>query len=227
MEASLTAVTRNGRGKNEARRLRQAGQVPGVVYGGESSEGLPITVDPKELLQILHSESGINTLIGLTVDGGKPGKVLVKEFQLDPLSDMLLHVDFYRLTLDKAITVTVPVNLVGEPAGVKLQSGLLDFVQREVQVECMPTEIPEHLDVDVSELMIGDGVRLRDLLGDVKWTPVSELNTLLVHVIAPKVEEEEEPEEEAEAAATDAPAEGTEPEVIKKGKVEDDESKEK
>ena len=91
----------------------------------------------------------------------------------------------------------------------------------------MPTEIPEHLDVDVSELMIGDGVRLRDLLGDVKWTPVSELNTLLVHVIAPKVEEEEEPEEEAEAAATDAPAEGTEPEVIKKGKVEDDESKEK
>jgi large subunit ribosomal protein L25 len=224
MEASLTVVTRNGRGKNEARRLRQAGQVPGVVYGGESSEGLPITVDPKELLQILHSESGLNTLIGLKVDGGKSVKVLVKEFQLDPLRDTLLHVDFYRLTLDKAITVTVPINLIGEPAGVKLQSGLLDFVQREVQVECMPTEIPEHLDIDVSQLMIGDGVRLRDLLKDVKWTPVSEVDALLVHVIAPKVEEEPEPEE---AAGTDASAEGAEPEVIKKGKVEDDESNEK
>ena len=226
MDASLAAVTRTGRGKNEARRLRQEGQVPAVVYGGESREGLPVAVDPKELLRILHSESGVNTLIGLTVDGGKASKVLVKEFQLDPIRDVLLHVDFYRLTLDKAITVTVPVTVSGEPAGVKQQGGLLDFVQRDVQVECMPTEIPEHLDVDVSELMIGDGIRLRDLIADVKWTPVSDPDTLLVHVIAPKVEEEE-AEAEAEAAATEPAVEGAEPEVIKKGKAEDEESKQK
>ena len=222
MEATLPAVTRSGRGKNEARRLRRSGQVPGVVYGGETREGTPIAVDPKELLRILHSESGANTLIGLSVDGGAKSQVLVKEFQLDPISNELLHVDFYRLALDKAITVTVPITLNGEPAGVKQQGGLLDFVHRDVQVECMPTEIPEHIEVDVSELMIGQGVRLRDLLEGVAWTPVSDPDTLLAHVIAPKVEEEEPTEEEAEAAA-ETPEEGAEPEVIKKGKAEEGE----
>jgi len=217
MDASLVGVTRQGRGKNEARRLRRSGQVPGVLYGGESKEGQPISVDPKKLLTILHSESGVNTLIGLTVDGGKASQVLVKEFQLDPVDSELLHVDFYRLALDKAITVTVPVTLFGEPAGVRQQGGLLDFVQRDVQVECMPTEIPEHLEVDVSELMIGQGVRLRDLLSDVTWTPVTDPDRLLVHVIAPKVEEEPEEEAAAELAAT--PEGDGEPEVIKKGKA--------
>ena len=232
MEASLAAVTRTGRGKNEARRLRRAGQVPAVVYGGESREGLPLAVDPKALLRILHSESGVNSLIELTVDGGKASKVLVKEFQLDPIHSGLLHVDFYRPALDRMITVTVPVTLSGEPVGVKQQGGLLDFVQRNLQVECMPTEIPEHIEVDVSALMIGDGVRLRDLLTDVEWTPVSEPDTLLVHVIAPKVEEEEAaaeemPEAVAAEGAAEASQEGAEPEVIKKGKTEDKEPKKK
>lgn len=222
MDATLPAITRSERGKNEARRLRRTGQVPGVVYGGESREGTPIAVDPKELLRILHSESGVNTLIGLSVDGGAASQVLVKEFQLDPISNELLHVDFYRLALDKAITVTVPITLTGEPAGVKQQGGLLDFVHRDVQVECMPTEIPENIEVDVSELLIGQGVRLRDVLEGVSWTPVSEPDTLLVHVIAPKVEEEEPTEEEA-AAAAETPEGGGEPEVIKKGKAEEGE----
>jgi large subunit ribosomal protein L25 len=217
MDATLVGVTRQGRGKNEARRLRRSGQVPGVLYGGESKEGQPISVDPKDLLTILHSESGINTLIGLTVDGGKASQVLVKEFQLDPVDSELLHVDFYRFALDKAITVTVPVTLVGEPVGVRQQDGLLDFVQRDIQVECLPTEIPEHLEVDVSELMIGQGVRLRDLLSDVTWTPVTDPDRLLVHVIASKVEEEPTEEAAEELAAT--PEGGGEPEVIKKGKA--------
>ena len=227
MEATLAAIMRTGRGKNDARRLRQAGQLPAVLYGGESREGLPVTVDPEELLRIFYSESGVNTLIGLTVDGGKASKVLVKEFQVDPITNALLHVDFYKLRLDKAITVTVPVSLSGEPAGVKQQGGLLDFVQREVQVECMPTEIPEHLAVDVSELMIGDGIRLRDLLTDVKWVPVSDPGTLLVHVISPKVEEEETPEDETAEGAEEVSEEGAEPEVIKKGKAEEEGSEEK
>ena len=226
MDATLSAVTRSGRGKNEARRLRSSGQLPAVVYGGESKEGIPVSVDPDALLHILHSESGANTLISLNVDDGAVNQVLVKEFQLDPVSSRLLHVDFYRLALDKAITVTIPITLTGEPEGVKLQGGLVDFVQREVQVECMPTEIPENIEVEISELMIGQGVRLREVSDGVPWSPVTDPDTLLVHVIAPKVEEEETPEdEEAEAAegVAERTEEGGEPEVIKKGKGEDGE----
>ena len=219
MDATLPAVTRTTRGKNEARRLRRAGKIPAVLYGGESREGIPIAVDPTALLRILHSESGVNTLIGLTLDGGAVSQVLVKEFQLDPVENELLHVDFYRLAMDKAITVTVPVVIKGEAAGVKQQGGLLDFVHREVQVECMPTEIPEHIQIDVSELLIGQGVRLRELLTGVTWTPVSASDMLLVHVIPPKVEEEP-AEEEAAAEAASTETEGAEPEVIKKGKAE-------
>ena len=220
MDATLAAVTRNERGKNESRRLRRAGQVPAVLYGGKASGGAAIKMDPKALLDILHSDSGINTLIGLSVDGGTASPVLVKEFQLDPVSNELLHVDFYRPELDRAITVTVPVTLTGEAAGVKQQGGLVDFVQRDVQVECLPTEIPEHIEVDISNLMIGQGVRLHDLLQDVAWKPMSDPDSLLVHVVAPKVEEEEEPDEEV-AAAEDAAVDGdADAEGAKKGKAE-------
>lgn len=218
MDASLEASARDGRGKNAARRLRRSGRVPAVVYGGESKDGAPIAVDPETLFRILQGESGVNTLIALTVDGGAASQVMVRDLQFDPISNELLHVDFYRLALDRAITVTVPVMLKGEPAGVKQQGGILDFVQRDVQVECMPTEIPEHLEVDVSELMIGQGVRLRDLIEHVSWRPVSEPETMLVHVIAPKVEET--PVEEAAEAAAGEAGEGAEPEVIKRGKTE-------
>ncbi len=206
METILAAVTREGRGKNEARRLRQAGQVPAVCYGGKSREGISVSVDPKALLQILYSDSGVNTLISLKIDGGEASQVIVKDFQLHPVTSQMLHVDFYQLALDKAVTVTVPVHLTGEPVGVKQQGGLVDFVQRDVQVECMPTEIPERLEIDISELMIGQGVRLRALLSGVSWSPVSDPDTLLVHVIAPKIEEEPEEDEAAEV-----PAEGEEP----------------
>ena len=209
MEARLAAETRSARGKNEARRVRSAGRVPAVVYGGDTRGGQAVTVDPKELLRILHSESGVNTLIELALDGGAASRVLVKEFQLDPISSELLHVDFYRLAMDRAITVTVPVALAGEAVGVKQQGGLVDFVTREVQVECMPSEIPEHIEVDVTELHIGDGVRLRDLVEGVAWKPVSEPDTLLVHVIPPKVDESEAEEAEAEGGEGEAEAGAT------------------
>ena len=205
MEARLVAETREARGKNHARRVRGAGRLPAVVYGGDTLGGQPVAVDPKELMRILHSESGVNTLIELALDGGASGRVLVKEFQLDPISGDLLHVDFYRLAMDKLLTVTVPVSLNGEAAGVKQQGGLVDFVTREVQVECMPSEIPEHIEVDISELLIGDGIRLRDQIEGVVWKPVSDPDTLLVHVLPPKVEESE--DEEAETEAGDGEAE--------------------
>lgn len=207
MDITLAAATRHERGKNEARRLRRAGQLPAVLYGG--TEGArAIKMEPKRLLEVLHSESGVNTLLGLSVDGGTASQVLVKDYQVDPIRSELLHVDFYRPALDRPITVTVPVTLRGEAAGVKQQGGFVDFVQRDVQVECLPTEIPEHLDVDVSELMIGQGVRLRELVEGVTWKPVSDPDTLLVHVVAPKVDTQADEEGgEEDAAAADAAAE--------------------
>ena len=222
MQVTMTAEARTGRGKNEARRLRRCGKLPAVVYGGEDSAGIPVTGDPKALLEIFHSESGVNTLIDLSVVGGKSGQVLVKEFQVHPTRNELLHVDFYRLALDKKITVSVPIILKGESLGVKQQGGLVDFIQRDVQVECMPTEIPEKIEVDISELMIGQGVRLHEVSGDLPWSPVTDPDTLLVHVIAPKVEEEKEDEEAAEGEVDGV--EGGEAEEAEKEKSGESES---
>ena len=222
MQVTMTAEARTGRGKNEARRLRRCGKLPAVVYGGEDSAGIPVTVDPKALLEIFHSESGVNTLIDLSVDGGKSGQVLVKEFQVHPTRNELLHVDFYRLALDKKITVCVRIIVKGESLGVKQQGGLVDFIQRDVQVECMPTEIPEKIEVDISELMIGQGVRLREVSGDLPWSPVTDPDTLLVHVMAPKVEEETEDEEAAEGEVDGV--EGGEAEEAEKEKSGESES---
>ena len=221
MEATLEAVKRTDKGKNEARRHRAAGRLPAVVYGpskdGKAPVGVPVTVDPKGLMRIFHSDSGVNTLITLTLDGTST-QVLVREYQRDPVTNALLHADFYQLAMDKAIVVTVPVSLKGEPKGVKVQGGLLDFVTREIQVECLPANIPEHIDVDVSELELHQSIRVRDVVtADAKWKPVTEGDTMLVHVVMPKAEES------ATAAAEAAPAAaGTEPEVIKKGKTDKD-----
>ena len=223
MEAVLEATPRDTFGKNEARRLRQAGRVPAVVYGAATADGpreaTPITVDPKTLLKILHSESGANTLISLKLPGSAgDARVLVKEFQLDPITHQVLHADFYRVAMDRAIQVTIPVIVRGEPRGVKQQGGLLEFIRREIEIECLPGDIPENVEVDVSELMLHQGVRIRDVATNPKWTPVTDPDTMLVHVIMPKVEEAPAP---AEAAATAATAAPVEPEVIKKGKKEE------
>ena len=229
MEATLEAVKREGRGKNEANRLRASGKIPAVVYGsraeGKLPEGVPVSVDPKQVLRILHSESGANTLITLRVEGSSEARVMVKEYQLDPTTHHLLHADFYQLAMDKAITVTVPIVVKGEPKGVKLQGGLLDFVTRDIQVLCLPTDIPEHIDVDVSEMMLHESIRVRELAVDPKWKAVTDGETMLVHVVMPKAEES------ATAAATDAAAPAAaataEPEVIKKGKTDEKEEEKK
>jgi large subunit ribosomal protein L25 len=221
MEATLEAVRREERGRNEMVRIRQKGQIPAVLYGGKGAAE-SVVVDPKALMRILHSDSGVNTLISLRLEGESDARVLVKEYQLDPVTHKLLHCDFYRVAMDKVLRVTVPVHLTGEAKGVKAQGGIVDFVHRDLVIECLPADIPEHVTVDVTELMIGQGIRVRDLPTDGKWKSVSEGDMLIVHVVAPKVEAEPEP---AEAAAA-APAAPAEPEVIKKGKVEKEEEKE-
>jgi large subunit ribosomal protein L25 len=222
MEATLNAVKRDESGKNAMRRLRKSGLIPAVLYGGQGRgdgnrpEATSIAVDPKVLQRILHSGLGANTLIGLHL-GNEQSRVMIREYQLDPVTHSLLHADFFRVALDKRVQVTVPIVLKGEARGVKQQGGLLDFVTRALEIECLPSDIPEKIEVDVSELTLHQGIRLRDLAQSAKWTALDEPETLLVHVIAPKAEAEPAP---AEAAATATPAE---PEVIKKGKAEKEE----
>lgn len=222
MEAVLEATKRETRGKNAARRVRAEGRIPAVVYG-DKADAAVIAVDPKTLLRILHSESGVNTLISLKFEGEGDTRVLVRDYQVDPVTQKPLHVDFYRIAMDKKLRVTVPVQLKGEPKGVKAQGGILDFVSRDIEVECLPADIPEHIDIDVSELLLNQGIRVRDLPEHPKWKVLTEPDTMVVHVVTPKAEAVEEPA----AAAAVAGAAPAEPEVIKKGKVDKEEKEDK
>jgi large subunit ribosomal protein L25 len=221
MEVTLEATKRDTIGKNEARRTRRGGLVPAVLYGatgdGAGKEATAIAVNPRALLRILHSESGANTLISLQLAGAGDTRVLVKEYQLDPVTHEVLHADFYRVAMDRVIQVTIPVVVKGEPKGVKQQGGVLEFIRREIEIECLPGDIPENVEVNVDELMLHQGIRVRELAVNPKWKPVSDPDMMLVHVIMPKAEEVAAP---AEAAAA-APAAPAEPEVIKKGKKEE------
>ena len=203
--------------------LRAAGQIPAVVYGaqkaGDAIAPVVVAVDPKPFMRILHSSSGLNTLITLKVPGEVDARVLVKEVQLDPITHHPLHADFYRVNMDRRIRVTVPVVLKGEPRGVKLEGGVLDFLHREIEMECLPAEIPNAIEVDVSGMNLNDAVYVRDVAKDVTWQSVTELDTMLAHVVTLRVVEEPAPGADA-AAAPVAAAAGTEPEVIKKGKPE-------
>ena len=150
---------------------------------------------------------------------GRQSRVMVKDYQLDPITQHLLHADFYQLAMDKVIVVTVPVLIKGEPIGVKQQGGMLDFVTREIQVQCLPINIPEHIGIDVSELMLHQSIRLRDLPENSKWKPLNESDTMLVHVVVPKAEESK----ETVAAEGAAQAVAAEPEIIKTGKTDKEE----
>jgi large subunit ribosomal protein L25 len=230
MEAVLDAVKRNTKGKNEARRLRVAGKIPAVLYGaqkaGDAPAPEPVSVDPKPFMRILHSKSGLNTLITLKLQGAADTRVLVKDVQLDPITHHPLHADFYRVNMDRKIQVTVPVLLKGDSRGVKQDGGVLDFVHREIEVEVLPGNIPDSIEVDVTDLGIGDSVHVRDLAANAAWTPVSDPDMMIVHVVVIKVVEEAAPAAGAEgavagaAAATAATAGAVEPEVIKKGKTD-------
>ena len=218
MEAVLEAQARDTFGKNEARRTRRGGQVPGVLYGGAGKGATAIAVQPKALLKILHSESGQNTLIALKLAGAGDSRVLVKDFQLDPVTHEVLHVDLVRIAMDKLLQVTIPIVVHGEPKGVKQQGGILEFIRREIVIEVLPADIPEHIDVDVTELMLHQGIRVRDITASAKWKPISDLDLMLVHVIMPKAVEVAAPADAA-AAGTAAAAE---PEVMKKGKKDEE-----
>jgi large subunit ribosomal protein L25 len=210
----VEAAPRASRGKNEARRLRQTGRVPAVLYGGKG-EAMTLSVNAKQVSAILRSESGHNTLFQVDL-GGKQQPAILKDWLVDPLSGKLLHVDLLRVAMDVRMKVMVPVHTFGEPAGVKVQGGVFEVVTREVEIECLPADIPTEFRVDVSGLMLGKQLRASELpLDTAKMKLITEPERVLAHVVALKVEEEK--PAEAVAAETVTPAE---PEVIKKGKKE-------
>lgn len=214
-EIVVAATSRTETGKNCNRRLRAKGFLPGVLYGA-GKPPVAVSVSPKEIVSILRSGAGENTLFDLDLAGDRR-KVILKEFQVEPLKDRLLHADFYEVALDKPIQVDVHVELHGVPVGVKTQGGLLDFVTRELQIECLPLDIPEKVVVDVSALELGRHLRVSDLTLSDKVKVLTGADVVVAHVVAPKAEVSATAEAEAEAAAATAAAE---PEVIKKGKLE-------
>ena len=212
----LEAQPRQSGTKNDARRVRRDGKIPAVVYGA-GKDSLSITVDPRVVTRILNSESGHNTIFDLTMNGEKT-KAMIVDWQYEPIKGKLLHVDLKRIALDKVLRVSVPIFLVGEAAGVKQEGGILEQMLREVEIECLPGDIPSHIDANVAELTFGKVLRVSDLPHSDKLKFISDENQPVAHITSVKEEVAPTPEAAAEAAA--AP---TEPEVIKKGKQETEE----
>jgi large subunit ribosomal protein L25 len=220
-EIVVSAQSRSSRGKNEARRLRAKGMIPAVVYGGKS-DAVAVSVDPKTLLKVLRSEAGRNTILSLDLGGGGKTSAILKSWQVDPINEKFIHADFYRIAMDVAIKVKVPIQTKGEARGVKVDQGILEIIMREVEVECLPGDIPERIEVDVTDLGIHGALRVSDLKISDKVKILDEADQIVVHVVS--VKEEVAPvvaatPAEGEAAAPAAPAE---PEVMKKGKKEEE-----
>ncbi|HTJ86212.1 MAG TPA: 50S ribosomal protein L25 [Terriglobales bacterium] len=213
----LEAQPRTPGTKNDARRVRRDGKVPAVVYGA-GKDAVPVSVDPRQVTRILHSATGHNTVFDLAVDGDRT-KAMIVDWQYEPIKGSLLHIDVKRIAMDQKLRVNVPIELVGEPAGVKQQGGILEQLLREVEIECLPGDIPNQVDLNVADLVFGMVLRVADLPKSDKLKFLSDEDQPVAHVIT--IKEEEAPAADAIAGA--AAATPAEPEVIKKGKQETEE----
>jgi len=210
----LQAQARVVGNKNDARRIRRDGRIPAVLYGA-GKEARSVSVDPRQVSRILHSESGYNTIFDLTLDG-QHTKAMIIDWQYEPIKGALLHIDLKRIAMDQKLQVNVPIVLKGEAEGVKQQGGILEQVAREVEVECLPGDIPTSIEVDISHLVFGMVMRIADLPRPDKVKFLSDPNRPVAHIISVKEEAAPTPE----AVAAEAAAAPAEPEVIKKGKQE-------
>jgi len=212
----VTATPREGKfNKNAARRVRARGRIPAVVYGAAEAPQA-IELDPRQITRILHSEAGHNSIFDLEITGtSAKTKAMIVDWQYEPIKGSLIHIDLKRIALDKPIRVSVPIQLLGTPVGVKTQGGILDQVLREVEVECLPDDIPSHIDVDITNLAFGTVLRVADLPHSDKLKYISDENNTVAHIVS--VKEEAAPAADAAAAAA-GPAE---PEVVKKGKTDE------
>lgn len=217
----LKALIREEKGKGACKHMRREGQIPAVVYK-EGKDAISVQVDSRELWHALHTDAGENAIITMDISGGEKEikkTVIVKETQTDPITDKFLHLDFHEISLKEKLKVKVPVNVKGEAIGVKEEEGVLAQAMWEVEVECLPTDIPEHIDVQVEELKIGDAIHVKDLAAPQGVAILDDPEQVVVAVHVPKAEEEVVEEEEGEEGEV-------EPEVIKKGKGEEEEGAE-
>jgi len=208
-QISIEARRREAGGKNVNRRIRKGGSIPAVIYG-PGKDAIPLLVSPADLTHIMHSDSGQNTIFVVNVDGNPHANAMIKDYQLDPVKGKLIHADLIEIAMDRLLEVTVEIEPVGEAEGVKIGGGIMDFVTRSVEVECLPGDIPESIKVDVSHLKISDYVRVKNLQVSEKVKILSDPEVVVV-TISPPIKEE--------VPAVEAPAAAAEPEVIKKGKV--------
>jgi large subunit ribosomal protein L25 len=218
--STLEAQPRTPGTKNDARRVRHAGKIPAVVYGAGKS-AVPVAVDPRQVSRILHSETGHNSVFDLALDGEKT-KAMIVDWQYEPIKGSLLHIDLKRIAMDQKLRVNVPIELIGEPAGVKQQGGLLEQIVREIEVECLPADIPNVIELNVAELVFGVVLRVADLPKNDKVRFLTDADQPVAHIISIKEEVVATPE----AVAAEAAAAPAEPEVIKKGKQETEEEAE-
>ncbi len=217
-DITIAAEPRATRGKNEARRLRVQLRIPAVVYG-IGKDPVAVSVSPKEVNKILHSSSGVNTIFNLDITGVENSPVMVVDWQHDPIRNNLLHIDMKRIDLSKRLTVKVPVHTTGDPIGVKQQGGLYEIITREIEIECLPDEIPEHFEINVADMTLGQSLRASqvELSGSMKL--VSPAEQVISHVIAVRGA--------AEETAAEGEAKAAEPEVVKKGKKEEEAAEKK
>jgi len=212
-DITIAAEPRDSRGKNEARRLRARGLTPAVVYGTKL-DPVAVAVNPKDVNKILRSNTGHNTIFNVQVTDGAPAPVMIVDWQNDPIKNTLLHVDLKRIDLTRQLSVKVPVHISGDAKGVKLQGGLLEVVTREIEIDCLPDEIPDEFVVNVSELMLNQSVRASEIPLSGSMKLLSPAEQVIAHVVAMKAEAVEAPAEAVAAVA--------EPEVIKKGKKDEE-----
>jgi large subunit ribosomal protein L25 len=221
MNIVVKSERRQGLGKNASRRLRKQGFVPGVLYG-EAVESVPLVLRKKDIVQILKQETGENTIFKVAYDS-EVRDAMIKELQVDPTTDELIHADLILISMDKPIRVTIPIVHRGEPFGVKTEGGFTDFVTREVEVECLPRDIPENIVIDISDLHIHQSFKVENMVPPAGVKVITDPGTVLLMVSMPHKEEEFPGEKPEEAVAE----EGKEPEVIKKERAEKEEEEEK
>ncbi len=213
-DITVAAETRDTRGKNAARRLRVAGKIPAVLYGA-GGDSIAVTVSPKEINKILHSATGHNTIFDVAIGAGDKTPAMIIDWLHHPVRGSLMHIDLKRIDLAKRLHVKVPVHVVGDPVGVKIQGGMFELINREIEIECLPDDIPEHFTYDVSKLGLGQAVRASDipLSGSMKLLAPADL--VVAHVVTVRGSDET-------ATAAEGEAKTAEPEVIKKGKKEEE-----
>lgn len=221
MSLIIKSERRNHFGKGASRRLRRDGKIPAILYSG-GGPGIPLALDKKDIFNILRSEAGENTLFKTSFDS-ESRDTMIKEVQMDPVTDEILHVDLIQIAMDKAVRVSVPVFISGEAVGVKTEGGFVDVITREVEVECLPQRIPEHIEVDISALHLHQSIKIEEIIPPPEVEIVSDPHAVVVLIEAPTKEEVVEVEEEE----VEVMAEGEEPELIKKEKVEEEEKEEK